>query len=317
MPSNSVAHVAEVGDRHADLADLAAGQHVVAVVAGLGRQVEGDREAGLALGEVGAVELVRWRPRSSGRRRCGRARACRGRARSSASPGAARQRCHCAIARLTCAAIAAASSSSCSAIKLARRRNSVRNMLRSIRRRAEPARQSRNPLRVAASHAARRLPQRTKRLRGSRDECHGLPTATIRLRAISRVAARREERSAWRRWKRHGRRQPGITMTPPHKDLYEIGEIPPLGHVPAKMYAWAIRRERHGEPDTAMQVEVVDTPDARQQRGAGPRDGGGRQLQRRLGRRSASRSRRSTSTSSPTTSPARTPRASSGRSAPR
>ena len=32
------------------------------------------------------------------------------------------------------------------------------------------------------------------------------------------------------------------------KDLYEIGEIPPLGHVPAKMYAWAIRRERHGPP---------------------------------------------------------------------
>ncbi len=44
------------------------------------------------------------------------------------------------------------------------------------------------------------------------------------------------------------------------KDLYEIGEIPPLGHVPKQMYAWAIRRERHGEPDTAMQVEVVDTP---------------------------------------------------------
>ncbi|MCB1507878.1 MAG: crotonyl-CoA carboxylase/reductase, partial [Hyphomicrobiaceae bacterium] len=45
------------------------------------------------------------------------------------------------------------------------------------------------------------------------------------------------------------------------KDLYEIGEVPPLGHVPAKMYAWAIRRERHGEPDTAMQVEVLPTWD--------------------------------------------------------
>ncbi|GGF38823.1 crotonyl-CoA carboxylase/reductase [Aliidongia dinghuensis] len=44
------------------------------------------------------------------------------------------------------------------------------------------------------------------------------------------------------------------------KDLYEIGEIPPLGHVPSRMYAWAIRRERHGEPETAMQVEVVPTP---------------------------------------------------------
>ena len=31
------------------------------------------------------------------------------------------------------------------------------------------------------------------------------------------------------------------------KDLYQIGEIPPLGHVPASMYAWAIRKERHGD----------------------------------------------------------------------
>lgn len=45
----------------------------------------------------------------------------------------------------------------------------------------------------------------------------------------------------------------------PVKDLYEIGEIPPLGHVPANMYAWAIRKERHGEPITAMQQEVVPT----------------------------------------------------------
>jgi len=46
----------------------------------------------------------------------------------------------------------------------------------------------------------------------------------------------------------------------PQKDLYEMGEIPPIGHVPAQMYAWTIREERHGEPDTAMQLEVVDTP---------------------------------------------------------
>jgi crotonyl-CoA carboxylase/reductase len=44
------------------------------------------------------------------------------------------------------------------------------------------------------------------------------------------------------------------------KDLYEIGEIPPLGHVPKQMYAWAIRRERHGEPEKAMQIEVLETP---------------------------------------------------------
>jgi crotonyl-CoA carboxylase/reductase len=47
----------------------------------------------------------------------------------------------------------------------------------------------------------------------------------------------------------------------PEKDLYEIGEIPPLGYVPKKMYAWAIRRDRHGEPDQSFQVEVVDTPE--------------------------------------------------------
>ena len=52
-------HVALVRDRDADLADLAAGELVIGVVAGLRRQVEGDREAGLALGEVLAVELVR------------------------------------------------------------------------------------------------------------------------------------------------------------------------------------------------------------------------------------------------------------------
>ena len=44
----------------------------------------------------------------------------------------------------------------------------------------------------------------------------------------------------------------------PQKDLYEMGEMPPLGYVPKQMYAWAIRRERHGEPDTATVQEVVD-----------------------------------------------------------
>ena len=45
----------------------------------------------------------------------------------------------------------------------------------------------------------------------------------------------------------------------PEKDLYEIGEMPPMGYVPKKMYAWAIRRERHGDPETSFQQEVVDT----------------------------------------------------------
>jgi crotonyl-CoA carboxylase/reductase len=43
------------------------------------------------------------------------------------------------------------------------------------------------------------------------------------------------------------------------KNLYEIGEMPPLGHVPKEMYAWAIRQDRHGDPRQAMQVEVVPT----------------------------------------------------------
>jgi crotonyl-CoA carboxylase/reductase len=46
----------------------------------------------------------------------------------------------------------------------------------------------------------------------------------------------------------------------PVKDLYELGEVPPMGHVPKQMYAWAIRRERHGEPDKAMLQEIVDVP---------------------------------------------------------
>ncbi len=45
------------------------------------------------------------------------------------------------------------------------------------------------------------------------------------------------------------------------KDLYDIGEIPPLGHVPKNMHGWAIRRERHGEPEKAMQDEILPTPE--------------------------------------------------------
>ena len=70
------AHVAEMRDRHADFADLAARQRVVGVVAGLGRQIEGDREPGLALGEVPPVKLVGGRSPWNGRHRCGTARAC-------------------------------------------------------------------------------------------------------------------------------------------------------------------------------------------------------------------------------------------------
>ncbi|MEC9432934.1 MAG: crotonyl-CoA carboxylase/reductase [Pseudomonadota bacterium] len=51
-----------------------------------------------------------------------------------------------------------------------------------------------------------------------------------------------------------------VAYDAPVKDLYDVGEIPPLGHVPKQMHAWAIRRERHGEPTTGMLEEVVPTP---------------------------------------------------------
>src|SRR5262245_40793661 len=44
------------------------------------------------------------------------------------------------------------------------------------------------------------------------------------------------------------------------KDLYELGETPPLGHVPQRMYASLIRRERYGLPKDAFATEVVDVP---------------------------------------------------------
>ncbi len=46
------------------------------------------------------------------------------------------------------------------------------------------------------------------------------------------------------------------------KDLYEIGEVPPVGEVPPKMYANLIRPENYNveQPGKAFTVEVVDTP---------------------------------------------------------
>jgi crotonyl-CoA carboxylase/reductase len=44
------------------------------------------------------------------------------------------------------------------------------------------------------------------------------------------------------------------------KELYGLGEMPPTGVVPQKMYASVIRPERFGLPDQAFQTEVVDVP---------------------------------------------------------
>ena len=45
------------------------------------------------------------------------------------------------------------------------------------------------------------------------------------------------------------------------KDLYELGEVPPLGHVPTRMHAFTIRRERYGEPRDAFAREIVPVPE--------------------------------------------------------
>src|SRR5688572_32865405 len=48
-------------DRNPDLSDLALGELVIRVVAGLGREVECDGKAGLTLAQVLAIERIRFR----------------------------------------------------------------------------------------------------------------------------------------------------------------------------------------------------------------------------------------------------------------
>jgi crotonyl-CoA carboxylase/reductase len=45
------------------------------------------------------------------------------------------------------------------------------------------------------------------------------------------------------------------------KDIYDIGTVPPLGEVPAQMWAQTIRPDRFGEPRDAFKAERVDVPD--------------------------------------------------------
>ncbi len=44
------------------------------------------------------------------------------------------------------------------------------------------------------------------------------------------------------------------------RDLYELGEIPPLGEIPRYMHAGVIRPDRYGPPEKAMRVETVEVP---------------------------------------------------------
>ena len=50
-------------------------------------------------------------------------------------------------------------------------------------------------------------------------------------------------------------------MTTEEKDIYSIGEIPPLGHIPKKMHAWVIRKDRHGNPLQSFVEEEFDIPE--------------------------------------------------------
>lgn len=45
------------------------------------------------------------------------------------------------------------------------------------------------------------------------------------------------------------------------KDLYEIGELPPIGEVPGRMHAQLVRPERFGEPKESIRDEVIEVPD--------------------------------------------------------
>ncbi len=44
-------------------------------------------------------------------------------------------------------------------------------------------------------------------------------------------------------------------------NVYEIGQIPPVGEVPKQMHAQLVRPERYGEPEDAIVDEVIDVPE--------------------------------------------------------
>lgn len=46
------------------------------------------------------------------------------------------------------------------------------------------------------------------------------------------------------------------------KEIYEIGEVPPIGHVPRQMYAQVIRADRFGEPKRAFRIEKIPVPNS-------------------------------------------------------
>lgn len=45
------------------------------------------------------------------------------------------------------------------------------------------------------------------------------------------------------------------------KELYDLGDQPPLGEVPTKMHAFMVRQDRFGKPIDAWKSEVIDVPE--------------------------------------------------------
>ncbi len=45
------------------------------------------------------------------------------------------------------------------------------------------------------------------------------------------------------------------------KDLYDIGELPPIGEVPRQMHAMLVRPDRYGDPKDSIRDEVIDVPE--------------------------------------------------------
>ncbi|WP_020501663.1 crotonyl-CoA carboxylase/reductase [Sciscionella marina] len=50
------------------------------------------------------------------------------------------------------------------------------------------------------------------------------------------------------------------SVATPGAEPVPIGELPPLGTVPERMHAQAVRQDRYGDPASAFRPEVVDTP---------------------------------------------------------
>src|SRR5260370_20995028 len=47
------------------------------------------------------------------------------------------------------------------------------------------------------------------------------------------------------------------------REIYEIGEMPPIGQVPKLMYGQLIRADRFGDPKHAFKIEKIAVPEIR------------------------------------------------------